>query len=639
MGIGKRLLAHMRKLALLFLALAFMLSGALAARAQGSAYAELLQPDASDFPTISALMDVYDAQGQFVSGLNPTDVTIMEDGQPRQPDEVKEMRVGVQFVVAVNPGPPMAVRDSSGASRYEKVVQALQAWGESRPADSPDDMSLATTVGPLLSHDTTASWLVNFSAFQPDPRAMVPSLQSLSFAIDLAAASTPGPGMKRVVLFLTPHMEQGTFDVIDSLAAKAALSKVRVYVWLIDSQAYFDHSSVTAFQDLTQRTGGSLFTYSGYGSLPDPEKFLSPLRHVYSLKYSSQLAESGNHALIAQVKTSADSLESPQVSFDLNVQPPNPILVSPPFQILRQTPPDDRFNLDALGPNEQTVEMLVEFPDGHKRALKRTALYVDGVQIAENTSEPFDKFTWDLSGYNSSGQHSLQVFAEDELGLSKTSLSLPVTVTVVLPPGGLVALLAKNSTFLTAAAIALAGLVLGLILVSGGWLRAGLTRWWYSRKVYEDPVTQPVQIRQDAGTRERSSLTRLPWVGRPRVPSAPAYLIRLTAEGQPATANPIPLMGSEMTFGTDPVQASYVLDDPSISPLHARLRQTREGDFVLADQNSVAGTWVNYDAIGREGQTLQHGDVVNFGNLHFRFTLQKAPKQPAPRVETEEAAK
>jgi hypothetical protein len=89
--------------------------------------------------------------------------------------------------------------------------------------------------------------------------------------------------------------------------------------------------------------------------------------------------------------------------------------------------------------------MLVEFPDGHKRALKRTALYVDGVQIAENTSEPFDKFTWDLSGYNSSGQHSLQVLAEDELGLSKTSLSLPVSVTVVLPPGGLVALLAKNS--------------------------------------------------------------------------------------------------------------------------------------------------------------------------------------------------
>jgi pSer/pThr/pTyr-binding forkhead associated (FHA) protein len=98
-------------------------------------------------------------------------------------------------------------------------------------------------------------------------------------------------------------------------------------------------------------------------------------------------------------------------------------------------------------------------------------------------------------------------------------------------------------------------------------------------------------------------------------------------------------MGSEMTFGTDPVQASYVLDDPSISALHARLRQTRAGDFLLVDQNSVAGTWVNYDAVGREGQTLQHGDVVNFGNLHFRFTLQKAPKQPAPRVETEEAAK
>jgi predicted component of type VI protein secretion system len=87
-----------------------------------------------------------------------------------------------------------------------------------------------------------------------------------------------------------------------------------------------------------------------------------------------------------------------------------------------------------------------------------------------------------------------------------------------------------------------------------------------------------------------------------------------------------------MTFGIDPVQSSYVLDDASVAPLHARLRQTDDGGYLLQDNNSIAGTWVNYEPIPREGYRLTHGDVVHFGQLMYRFTLRAAPTPQRPRV-------
>jgi len=92
------------------------------------------------------------------------------------------------------------------------------------------------------------------------------------------------------------------------------------------------------------------------------------------------------------------------------------------------------------------------------------------------------------------------------------------------------------------------------------------------------------------------------------------------------------LLGHELTFGTDPTQATTVLDDPSLSALHSRLRHTEGNIFLLMDQNTVAGTWVNYDSITKEGCVLKHGDVVNFGHLTYRFVLTKPPAASKPTI-------
>jgi hypothetical protein len=212
------------------------------------------------------------------------------------------------------------------------------------------------------------------------------------------------------------------------------------------------------------------------------------------------------------------------------------------------------------------------------------------------------------------------VEAVDNLGLRKTSLGVPVLVTVVRPQFGLLPWLSRNSLSVALGAILYSGGVLGVILLRS------LARKRRSRTVVRDnrhdPLTQSVQ----AG--EKRHALRLPW-SRPDKLSE-AYLVRLKDDGQPVTAPAIPISRPEMIFGSDPLQATRILDDPSVSPLHARLKEVH-GEYILSDEKSVAGTWVNYDQLSAP-RRLQHGDVLHIGRLSYRFMLRKPPERPAPRV-------
>jgi hypothetical protein len=75
-----------------------------------------------------------------------------------------------------------------------------------------------------------------------------------------------------------------------------------------------------------------------------------------------------------------------------------------------------------------------------------------------------------------------------------------------------------------------------------------------------------------------------------------------------------------------------VLDHPSIAALHAHIRRTEGGDFLLIDNGTVAGTWVNYEPIPKDGHVMKHGDMVHFGQLMYRFTLKKSPADAEPKI-------
>jgi hypothetical protein len=190
-------------------------------------------------------------------------------------------------------------------------------------------------------------------------------------------------------------------------------------------------------------------------------------------------------------------------------------------------------------------------------------------------------------------------------------------------------LLLRNIYVVVILVVFLAGLALLWVLFAGDRLKfASIAERRRDRARQLDPVTQPVPASIEPPS---NPLPKNPFPWLHRKPSLPAaYLVKLTPDGQPAPGDPVSLAAQELTFGTDPTQATKIVGDPSLSPLHARLRHDEAGHFILFDQDSVSGTWVNYEPVPAEGRALRHGDVVNFGRLTYRFVLSKPPAAPKP---------
>ena len=633
----------MRKFLLTLISASLVLGASIPASAQGQIAASVTfyNVDASAFPVVSGFVDVTDSSGIFASGLKPEAVSVLENGQPLQAVSFNEMAIPLQLAVAFNQGEALDARNATGISRFQRVSQVVIDWAQARPPDMPDDLSLVSQAGPVINHAPPTDFIVGLQGFQPDLREATPNLQSLVAALDVVSAQTPRIGVKRAVLFITPQMEDPNLAAdLEPIIQRAVENKIRVFVWYVDANTTFTTTSAAVFNNLAIQTGGSMFQFSGEERFPDPEAYFAPLRRIYQLKYDSRLNVPGQHNLIVQVTLPAsETVTSAAQTFELNVQPPNPILVTPAMQITRQAPPEDPFNTETLLPESQKLEIIVEFPDGYQRALTRTTLYVDGVVMDENTSEPFNEFNWDLISYTASGEHQVMVEAVDLLGLSKQSMALPVLVTVIKPPSGPAAFLAKYRTQLTFGAIVFAGLVLFAILLGGRLRNLSLRAIQEERRAQNDPLTQPlpVMMREAAPAAQEKKPRRLPKLKKQKQAKsaeveAAASLVRLNPDGQYAAIPPIALNGRELILGTDPVECTLILDDASISSVHARIRTTDDGGYLLQDVQSIAGTWVNFEPIPREGYRLEHGDMVNFGQLKYRFMLRTSPPPRIPKV-------
>ena len=240
------------------------------------------------------------------------------------------------------------------------------------------------------------------------------------------------------------------------------------------------------------------------------------------------------------------------------------------------------------------------FPDGYPRGVQSSQLLVDGRIVAENIQPPFDRFTWDLRGYAESDTHLVTVAVEDQQGLRGVTSPLSVSLEVAPSPSGLAALRPAMAPLAGALAV----------LMLAGLLIAGLTA--SGRRLTAAPIPRPAARRPQL---RRVGLQRLEEQHPPE-----AYLAWESEAG-----DPIALIGVDLTFGRDAALSSVVLDDPSVSGLHPRLIRLADGAYVLKDQGSIGGTYINFTALSDAGQRLQHGDRVHIGRLAFRFRLADPP--------------
>lgn len=602
------------------------------AAAQDGGEAHVSALDAAQFPVVSFLLEAYDARGSFLLHLQPDDVQVMENDAMLSVDTLELIPTGLQVILAYNTAPPMASRSGGSTSIYENIQKLLVGWAQTQPASTTDDFTLITNDGlQTIRQSDPKRWAEEITAYQPDLNQSKPGLGSLSQALDIATDPNLRPNMKRALLYVTTPPADSSLNALPNITERARQVGLRVFIWVVTPAGKETGAGIDALARLAEQTGGTLRVTTTGTDLLTPEAYLRPLRQVYRVTYTSAITGGGVQRVAAAVgdASSENALVSDAQMFNINILPPNPIFLAPPAQIERAFPQNQR-NAPAE-PGAVEINFLVEFPDGHPRALRAASLFVDGVKVAENSSAPFDRFVWDLSGYETSANHTLKVEVEDMLGMSNTSSEIPVDVLVETPRGLNFIQNIQPHRLIIAAAILLAAVALTLALWLGGRRKLSLPDR-QQRLALKDPVTQPVHIQQDQPRRKLASQEHPSWPRPAALPKAPAWLSPVDDGSQPLPGANIPVQRREMTFGSNPRQATCVLNVPSVDALHARLYQPREGEYFLADSGSVAGTWVNYSPVSTEGIRLEHGDLISIGQITFRFELASPAKLRKPKV-------
>jgi hypothetical protein len=96
------------------------------------------------------------------------------------------------------------------------------------------------------------------------------------------------------------------------------------------------------------------------------------------------------------------------------------------------------------------------------------------------------------------------------------------------------------------------------------------------------------------------------------------YLIPLQDDaGTPG--QPIPIHAHSLYIGRDQSRAQIVFADPSVSRLHARLVEEVDGVFMLHDEGSASGTFVNDERVDLQPRLLRSGDLIEFGRQRVIF--------------------
>ncbi|MBC8505928.1 MAG: FHA domain-containing protein [Anaerolineales bacterium] len=624
-------------------------------KAQEAAWAKLTPPNTEAFPLISTNLNVYDSEGNFVHDLGLENVNIIENQRTIPIEEITELRNGAQFIVAINMGPAYAIKDNAGTTRYEHVQQALSSWIDTYPPDAVDDLSLVTNDGfEGLHYNRAVAWLSRYRSYEPNFDTAIPSLDVLGNAITTVTDPVSLSDMGRGVLLITPLPNQDSLAALPSLESLARQGNVRVNIWVVSSRAYFDSAGAKLLAEFSRNTGGQIFFYSGDEALPQVDPYVDQLRHTYALSYNSRISTGDANTIAAQITTPALYVTSEAIEFALGVQPPNPIFVAPPLEIIRtEQASAENQSLESVqfAPNKQLIEILIEFPDNYSRSLKRTTLYVDGEIAAENIAEPFDQFSWLLEDFINSGSHLIQVEAEDELGLSGVSIEHMVDIAVQNAPFSVINVIKQNWPFMVGIGGTLAIVALFLALVIAGKIQprtTGRLIWrrknqppkeLQTEKVEPAPAEQSIP-QETRPTRERLSnwMNRLSWPAKHQdIPEEDAYLEILIKQNGSEQFERIPISQSELTFGADPTLATIEFRDSSLEALHARIIKEENGRFIIFDEGSIAGTWVNYLPVDENGSRLSHGDNIHLGRISLRFCYTNLSKIPKPKVTLQES--
>ncbi len=598
------------------------------AQEESQSSAIIHEVNTENFPEISFFLEAYDGSGQSLNDLSEADISIIENEQKPIPiDLLQRSEPGYQVILAYNFSSTLAVNTNSGVSRYQAITDHIIQWLDSRPDSTPDDFSLVTDTGlQQIRDDSPREFAQRLADYQPDLMNSQPNLTSLLQALDLATDPTLNPLMKRAILYITPQPTISNVSAFPGFIERAVQQNVPVYVWMVGpaSARSSNPSVVDPLVGLAEETGGQFFLFSGQEELPDIEEYFRSNRFIYEVTYSSSIRNSGTHLLTAVIEQNGGSITSEIAKVNLTVEAPNPILINPPLLVARDWVVDVKdARIRDLEPDQVEIEYMYEFLDGHSRELVSARLYVEGEVVQELTQAPFDTFQLDLSPYESDQEILFFVEIEDSLGIKARTQPAVIDITVAPVPltfwEGLLRLELTPERWIILASVLIAGTVLVTAILLVGKRQAFWREQAAKRQRKIDPVTQPVKIKQ-AEDRSGKGIPGRASIGK----QVEAMLIPLNERYELNRKKTVVLDRKEWIVGCDPVQARLVIANAALDDVHARLSRTEQGEYWLRDQNSIAGTWVNFAPITTKGVKLRHGDLIHFAKALYRFELSHA---------------
>lgn len=603
---GRMLRARIFTLTLLILLCSSML--AIDASAQDIIALRAYAADIGSFPHIAVNVSVSDDNGQLLQGLQAGDFAILEDGERIESVAVEEERLGTRQVFAINTNIDLRVRDASGQSRYEQVRNALLAWWQLPEASElgVDDLSLLTQESVLVPRsDSTAELAATLDSFQPTFQEDVDGYALILEALNLLY-DAPQRDLPSFLVFATPILPSNAELPLDNIIAQANEIDTAIFPVVLTSSQDPEQPGIEPLRTIAEATGGRLIIFDPAEGLLSLASQVLSFRDVYRLSYMSQVQDAGDHTIqIEAALEDGAALSEPQ-TVSIAVEPPDVVFIQPPLEIIRASD-DTALPLSEFPPTEEDLAVLITFPDGFERNITRTALYVNDELVTERTEEPFDQFVWDLSDVLEPGTYTLQVEVEDELGLTADTIPHRVQLDVDIPPSGIAALGPALGSLLGVFALLIIGIASVTILLT-----------WIRRQRQLQPVPQISPGRAILSSRRSNLLNE--------ALQAPieAHLMYPDDEDHPERW--IPLTGAAYSLGSDPSVVPFPIIHPSVSGLHANLKRNAAGEYILRDQGSTAGTWINYEPVDQNGCALKHGDRIHLGRVELRFLLDHPPE-------------
>jgi hypothetical protein len=564
--------------------------------------------DASDFPTVSVRVLATTAGSAPIADLSR--LVLREDGAPITDVTTAQVPVGVDLVLVIDANPDiLQFDDRSGLSRRDKVVASVARYAAQFM--DPAGLDRVSVVVPnetgeaaaFLMQDATRPGDVTeaATAYNPTPPRVTPLQAMMAAAIDHLAAAEEGR-FRAVLLFTDGARLDGQLD-FQSLVEAAQAAGIPFYTAILGAEASTEElANVARLYDPTNGLNVHM---------PEPEA-TDPVYEIFraqgrqtQISYRSSARQNGQHPVSVSLGNVRDT-----AGFELALAAPEVALETSRTSI-RRVGVDVDTPLSLLQPAALPLTARVDWPDGRPRRLTEVIFLVDGVPqplAAEPAPDAAGQLPlmWDISERDA-GVYTLDVEIADELGFRATAAPIEITIEVARPspPTPTVAPTPAPSAIMRAGDF---NTWRPLLLLAGVAVAAGIGGWLWRRArrlVPDGPPPMPKIVPAPGPPADDRHVAVLAW-----------------ADDDGNIIGRIELAAADVTLGREPEEVDIVLDDPSISRLHARVRRNAAGEYWLYDEGSIMGTFLNYERLGLAPRRMHHGDVVQLGRVTLRFRLE-----------------